>query len=107
MVGGGKGVGTGGRGRDGQPRYVTAIDAETGTVRVGSAEDLDVWTLTGVRPVFTSGVPFEAPVECEGQVRARGEPVPAVAEFADGGVSVRLRSALRGVAPGQTLVLYR
>ena len=40
-------------------------------------------------------------------MRAHGETVPAVAELADGELVVRLRSALRGVAPGQTLVLYR
>ena len=44
-------------GADGLPRYVTAIDAETGTVRVGSAADLDVCDLTAQRPVFTSGTP--------------------------------------------------
>ncbi len=32
-----KGLGIAGPGPDGEPRYVTAIDAETGTVRVGSA----------------------------------------------------------------------
>ena len=31
-----KGLGIAGPGPDGQPRYVTAIDAETGTVRVGA-----------------------------------------------------------------------
>ncbi len=102
-----KGLGIAGPGPDGRPRYVTGIDAETGTVRVGAVEDLDVWELTGRRPVFTSGVPFAAPVECEVQVRAHGETVPAVAEPVDDGLRVRLRSALRGVAPGQTLVLYR
>ena len=101
-----KGLGIAGPGSDGLPRYVTDIDAETATVRVGAAADLDVWALTGQRPVFTSGAEFAAPVECEAQVRAHGETVPAVAELADGELVVRLRSALRGVAPGQTLVLY-
>ena len=101
-----KGLGIAGPGPDGLPRYVTDIDAETATVRVGAAADLDVWALTGQRPVFTSGAGFAAPVECEAQVRAHGETVPAVAELADGELVVRLRSALRGVAPGQTLVLY-
>ena len=50
-----KGLGIAGPGPDGRPRYVTAIDAETGTVHVGDVSDLDVWTLTGERPVFTSG----------------------------------------------------
>jgi tRNA-uridine 2-sulfurtransferase len=102
-----KGLGIAGPGPDGLPRYVTAIDAETATVRVGAAADLDVWALTGQRPVFTSGTEFAAPVECRVQVRAHGETVPAVAELADGELVVRLRSALRGVASGQTLVLYR
>ncbi len=102
-----KGLGIAGPGPDGRPRYVTAIHAESGTVRVGPVEDLDVWTLTGQRSVFTSGKSFAGPVECEVQVRAHGEAVPAVAELIDGQLVVRLRSALRGVAPGQSLVLYR
>lgn len=102
-----KGLGIAGPGPDGQPRYVTAIDADSGTVRVGSVEDLDVWTLTGEQPVFTSGDAPEGPIECEIQVRAHGGIAPAVAEVVGGHVEVTLRSALRGVAPGQTLVLYR
>ena len=37
-------------------RYVAAIDAHSGTVHVGDAAALDIWTLAGDRPVFTSGV---------------------------------------------------
>jgi tRNA-specific 2-thiouridylase len=40
-------------------------------------------------------------------VRAHGEAVDAVAETAGDELTVRLRTPLRGVAPGQTLVLYR
>jgi tRNA-specific 2-thiouridylase len=102
-----KGLGIAGPGPDGRPRYVTAIDADTATVRVGAAEDLDVWILRGRRPVFTSGEAPTGPVDCEVQVRAHGEAVPATADLVDGELVVRLNSALRGVAPGQTLVLYR
>ena len=102
-----KGLGIGGPGPDGQPRYVTAIDADSGTVEVGSAADLDVWQLTGKQPVFTAGTPPTGPVECGVQVRAHGEVVDAVAELTGDQLAVRLRTALRGVAPGQTLVLYR
>jgi tRNA-uridine 2-sulfurtransferase len=102
-----KGLGIAGPGPDGRPRYVTAIDADTGTVQVGSAADLDVWQLTGQRPVFTSGTSPVGPVECAVQVRAHGETVGAVAELAGDELVVRLRAALRGAAPGQTLVLYR
>ncbi len=106
-VGQRKGLGIGGPGPDGAPRYVTAIDAETGTVRVGAAEDLDVWSLTGERPVFTAGTSPAGPIECEVQVRAHGSIAPAVAEFTGGRLQATLRSPLRGVAPGQTMVLYR
>lgn len=102
-----KGLGIAGPGADGRPRYVTAIDAETGTVRVGSVEDLEIGELVGDKPVFTSGVALHGPVECQIQVRAHGGITDAVAELRDGRLAVSLRAPLRGVAPGQTMVLYR
>ncbi|MDF3338878.1 tRNA 2-thiouridine(34) synthase MnmA [Mycolicibacterium septicum] len=102
-----KGLGIAGPGADGRPRYVTAIDAETGTVRVGPAEDLEIWELVGDKPVFTGGAPLQGPVECQIQVRAHGGITDAVAELRDGRLAVSLRAPLRGVAPGQTMVLYR
>src|SRR5699024_1350565 len=65
-----QGLGIAGPGPDGRPRYVTAIDADSGTVHVGDVADLDVRELTGTAPVFTSGTPFSGPVECAAQVRA-------------------------------------
>lgn len=102
-----KGLGIAGPGPDGRPRYVTAIDAETATVRVGEAADLEVRELVGRTPVFTSGVTPSGPIECAVQVRAHGETADAMAERIDDELVVRLRVPLRGVAPGQTLVLYR
>jgi tRNA-uridine 2-sulfurtransferase len=102
-----KGLGIAGPGPDGRPRYVTGIDASTGTVHVGDVADLEVWRLTGERPVFTSGVAPVGPVECAVQVRAHGGIAGCVAEIRDGQLVVDLRAALRGVAPGQTMVLYR
>ncbi|WP_029115003.1 tRNA 2-thiouridine(34) synthase MnmA [Mycobacterium sp. URHB0044] len=106
-VGQRKGLGIAGPGPDGRPRYVTRIDAESGTVRVGSADDLDVRTLTGERPVFTSGFAPTGPIECVVQVRAHGGIADGVAELRDGMLVMDLRTPLRGVAPGQTMVLYR
>ena len=106
-VGQRKGLGIAGPGSDGQPRYVTGIDADSGTVRVGSAADLDVWELAGERPVFTSGVAPTGPVECQVQVRAHGGIGDGVAELRDGRLVVELRTPIRGVASGQTMVLYR
>lgn len=102
-----KGLGIAGPGADGQPRYVTGIDAATGTVTVGAVADLDVLALTGKAPVFTSGTAFTGPVECEVQVRAHGETVAAVAELLGDELQVRLRQPLRGVARGQTMACYR
>ncbi len=102
-----KGLGIAGPGPDGRPRYVTGIDAATATVQVGDVADLDVHTLFGEAPVFTSGVAPRGPLECEVQVRAHGGITGAVAELRGGELVVELRSPLRGVAPGQTAVLYR
>ncbi|WP_375481207.1 tRNA 2-thiouridine(34) synthase MnmA [uncultured Mycobacterium sp.] len=102
-----KGLGIAGPGPDGRPRYVTAIDADTATVRVGEAADLDVWALIGREPVFTAGTAPRGPVECVVQVRAHGETVPATAESKGDALVVALHDRLRGVACGQTLVLYR
>ena len=102
-----KGLGIAGPGPDGAPRYVTAIDAETGTVRVGTAEDLDVWSLTGRDPVFTSGFAPEGFFDCAVQVRAHGGVAAGAAGVTDGLLHVALRAPLRGVAPGQTMVIYR
>ena len=102
-----KGLGIAGPGPDGRPRYVTAIDADTATVHVGDAGDLDVFALTGRAPVFTAGAAFSGPIECAVQVRAHGEIASAVVELIGDKLDVRLRTPLRGVAPGQTLVLYR
>ena len=106
-VGQRKGLGIPGPGPDGNPRYVTGIDAESGTVRVGGAEDLDVWSLTGRDPVFTGGTPFDGLIECEVQVRAHGGIASGIAGAVDDLLHVALRAPLRGVATGQTMVVYR
>jgi tRNA-specific 2-thiouridylase len=106
-VGQRRGLGIAGPGSDGRARYVTGIDAQTATVRVGDVTDLDVWELRGENPVFTSGTAPGGPLECVVQVRAHGGIADAVAEHWGGGLKLRLRTPLRGVAPGQTMALYR
>ncbi|MFC8179893.1 MULTISPECIES: tRNA 2-thiouridine(34) synthase MnmA [Nocardiaceae] len=103
-----KGLGVSGPAADGKPRYVTAIEPESGNVIVGSATRLDVWGISGDRAIWTDGVAPTGPIECVVQVRAHGGLTEAVAEAtADGGVDIQLRSALTGVAKGQAAVLYR
>lgn len=90
---------------DGRPRYVLALEPVSGTVRVGSAAKLDVTAIDAARPVVH--VDWDGLVECTAQVRAHGGTASAVAEVVDGTVRVTLREPLRGVAPGQAVVLYR
>jgi tRNA-uridine 2-sulfurtransferase len=105
-VGQRKGLSIGHPAADGRPRYVLDIRPVDGTVVVGPAEALDVTSLVGERARWCGPAPT-GPVEVAAQVRAHGEAVPAVAELlADGSVRVELRVPLRGVAPGQAVVLY-
>jgi tRNA-uridine 2-sulfurtransferase len=102
-----KGLGIAGPGPDGRPRYVTDIDPVSGAVRVGDVADLEVTSLTAEAPVFTSGQAPRGPVECVVQVRAHGGVADAVVELCGDTLAVNLRTPLRGVAPGQTVVAYR
>jgi tRNA-specific 2-thiouridylase len=87
---------------------VLGIEPVSGTVRVGPLEALDVREIDAERPVWAAGRPPDGPVECVAQVRAHGGLADAVAEVvAADRLSVRLGSALRGVAPGQAVALYR
>jgi tRNA-specific 2-thiouridylase len=106
-VGQRKGLGIEAPAADGRPRYVLGLEPVTGTVRVGSAERLTVREIVGNRPVWPSGAALAGPVECTVQVRAHGGTAAAVAECVDGELAVRLTEPLQGVAPGQTVVLYR
>ena len=105
-VGQRKGLGIDAPAPDGRPRYVLSVEPVSGDVRVGSADRLAVSTVVGIRPVFPSGEKFTA-TDCVVQVRAHGGVVPASAELSGDELLVRLAEPLRGVAPGQTAVLYR
>jgi tRNA-specific 2-thiouridylase len=90
---------------DGDPRYVVQVDAATNRVMIGTADLLGVNAIRGDHARWC-GLPPEGVVEVGAQVRAHGEEVPAHA-WADGDdVEVRLSARVRGVAPGQSVVLY-
>jgi tRNA-specific 2-thiouridylase len=102
-----KGLGIDAPAPDGRPRYVLSLEPVSGTVKVGSAERLAVREIRADRPVWPGEHPIAGPTECVVQVRAHGGTAGAVAEFEDGLLRVDLREPLRGVAPGQVVVLYR
>jgi tRNA-specific 2-thiouridylase len=90
---------------DGLPRYVLDVSPVSRTVTVGGADRLDVSRLVAERPVW-SGPPPAGSTPCLAQVRAHGEPVAATAGCDGERVVVDLAEPLRGVAPGQAVVLY-
>jgi tRNA-specific 2-thiouridylase len=91
----------------GRPRYVLSITPVTNTVTVGPAEALDVSTVHGERPVWMDGSLPVAALECEVQLRAHGEPVPASVGVDADGLTASLRRPVRGIAAGQAVVAYR
>lgn len=107
-VGQRKGLALGRPAPDGKPRYVLSVEPVRNRVVVGPAEELAVGTVEADRGVWFAA-PGPAPFACEVQVRAHGTPVPAVATASPDGtvrVDVDVAAGLRGVAPGQSLVVY-
>ncbi|HEY8534561.1 MAG TPA: tRNA 2-thiouridine(34) synthase MnmA [Micromonospora sp.] len=92
---------------DGRPRYVLSITPKTNTVTVGPAELLDVTEVTGNRLVWTGGPVPDGPIECEVQLRAHGDPIPATVEISGDTLRATLHQPARAVAPGQAIVVYR
>jgi len=91
----------------GSPAYVVRIEPEAARVVVGTAAEAsaDRFLVTEVR--WVSGDPPPGPVALRIKVRHRhdgeeGEVRPGPGDSAE----VRLRSAVRGVAPGQAAVFY-
>jgi tRNA-specific 2-thiouridylase len=90
---------------DGKPRYVLSVTPVTGTVLVGPAAALDVTGIRAGRPRWCGPAPV-LPAACLAQVRAHGEPVACTASVEDDCLVVVLCTPIRGVAPGQAVVLY-
>jgi len=89
----------------GEPRYVVEVRPDTNTVVVGTGELLGVDTITGDHARWCGPAP-EGAVSVGAQVRAHGEEIPAMARADGEMVEVRLERRIRGVAPGQSVVLY-
>ena len=101
-----KGLGLPGPAPDGQPRYVTDIDADSGTVTVGTRDDLRVGRLYADR-LIRLGAYDGITQECQVQVRAHGGVVDATVTVEGSRAQIDLHSPLTGVARGQAAVIYR
>jgi tRNA-specific 2-thiouridylase len=91
---------------DSRPRYVLGIEPVSRTVTIGTADLASVDEVRTSVPTWT-GAPPSLPGRFEVQVRAHGGPVPCeVAADDDGGLRIALADPQRGVAAGQSAVLY-
>jgi tRNA-specific 2-thiouridylase len=91
---------------DQRPRYVLGIEPVSRTVTIGTADLSAVGEVLTGRPTWTGEVPA-LPFTAEVQLRAHGTPVACeVHRSEDGGLRIVLAEDQRGVAPGQSAVLY-
>jgi tRNA-specific 2-thiouridylase len=90
----------------GAPQYVVNVDAGSGRVVVGSAEEASRDGFRIERVHWVSGRAPAGPVPVHVKVRHRHEPVPARVTPCGAGAEVELAQKVRGVAPGQAAVLY-
>src|SRR5207344_3121538 len=74
---------------DGKPRYVLDIEPVSGTVTVGSRDELAVDGLSAVRPRWCGAAPTTA-LACTVQLRAHGAEHRAVVTVTDDGLDVEL-----------------
>ena len=73
---------------------------------VGTAADLEIRDITARRPVWTGCAPLTEPRECAVQLRAHGTVYPCLAQYDGESLQITLTEPARGVATGQTAVLY-
>jgi tRNA-specific 2-thiouridylase len=87
-----------------EPRYVTAVDAATATVRVGPRAATRSAGLLAGRATWHA--PLAGPARLEVQVRAHHRPVAAEVTPAGDGFAARFEAPVEAVTPGQAAVLY-
>lgn len=91
---------------DGNPRYVVGVDPVSRVVSVGPPRLLDIDVIEAKAVSWTSQ-PITQGQRCKVQVRAHGEQIEATATISDDNfVCVHTDQTIRGVAPGQTVVMY-
>ena len=89
---------------DGRPRYVLGIEPVSRQVTIGPVEELDVRELSASAPVWHG--PWGTVDDVVVQVRAHGGLAPGRVTVGEGSLTAELAEPLRGVAPGQAVVVY-
>ncbi|GMA34643.1 hypothetical protein GCM10025876_08470 [Demequina litorisediminis] len=87
---------------------MTGVDTTRNVVTVGPETLLSVSTLVGDATVWLApDVAADAPVACHAQVRAHGAPTAGTVVRNGDRLTVELDEPMRGVAAGQSLVVYQ
>ena len=106
-VGQRRGLGLNRPAADGRPRYVLEVNPAANQVVVGPSELLSVSEIAADGVTWLAeDVPAGEWAEVRVQVRAHGEPVPARVRRDEDELVTVLESPLRGIAPGQSIVVY-
>lgn len=107
-VGQRRGLGLGRPAADGRPRYVVDVDTTANRVVVGPETLLTVDRIEAESTGWFVPAPVDGPRrDVSVQIRAHGTPIPAAVTALPGDrLRVDLHEGLRGVATGQTAVVY-
>lgn len=96
-----------GIGAYGERVYVTGIDAETNTVKIGRNNDLLHTGLVATDVNFVAVEKLDGPVRVQAMVRYKDTPSPATLyQEANGTIRVVFDQPKRAITPGQSAVIY-
>jgi len=91
-----------------EPSYVLEVDAAANRVVAGPGELLTRRGLVADRATWVAGVPpSDGPFEGDVRIRYRGDDVPSAIRADGERIRVEFHRPQRGVAPGQSVVVYR
>ncbi len=90
-----------------RPMYVTDINAESGQVTVGPAENLMKTRLYASGVNWISGSAPVEPITAEARIRYNGRNTPATVRSVDGGAEIEFDEPVRAITPGQAVVFYQ
>jgi tRNA-specific 2-thiouridylase len=90
-----------------RPMYVTDINADSGKVTVGPAENLMKTRLYASGVNWISGSAPAEQIEAEARIRYNGKNTPAKVRALSNGAEIEFDQPVRAITPGQAVVFYR
>jgi tRNA-specific 2-thiouridylase len=90
---------------DQRPRYVLGIEPVSRTVTIGTADLAGIAEVRTGPSTWTGAAPL-LPLAAQVQLRAHAAPVPCEVSQDGAGLRIALAEEQRGIAPGQSAVLY-